>query len=84
MGGWGICAGNGRTNAMTQDNHFLKSAIFFMFPNLRDEADNHLIELAVAGGADYLITKNTKDFNNAELQFSTFKIIRPERFIQEV
>ncbi len=53
-------------------------------PNLRDEADNHLIELAVAGGADYLITKNTKDFNNAELQFSTFKIIRPERFIQEV
>jgi putative PIN family toxin of toxin-antitoxin system len=31
-------------------------------PNLRDEGDNHLVELAVAGGAEYLVTKNIRDF----------------------
>jgi len=53
-------------------------------PNLKDEADNHLIELAVAGGVQYLVTKNTKDFKDPELRFSHFQIVRPEKFIQEV
>ena len=53
-------------------------------PNLKDEADNHLIELAVAGAAEYLITKNTRDFQGAELLFSDFKVVRPEQFIDEV
>lgn len=53
-------------------------------PNLKDEADNHLIELAVAGGAQYLVTKNTKDFKDPELRFSHFQIMRPEKFIKEV
>ncbi len=53
-------------------------------PNLKDESDNHLIELAVAGGAQYLVTKNTKDFKNPELLFSSFQIVRPEKFIKEV
>ncbi len=53
-------------------------------PNLRDESDNHLIELAVAGGAQYVITKNTKDFRGAELQFPALQILRPESFIKEV
>ena len=29
-------------------------------PNLKDEGDNHLIEVAVAGGAEYIITQNIK------------------------
>ena len=52
-------------------------------PNLRDEADNHLIELAVAGGADYLVTKNIKDFKNPELHFPALQIIDPIAFLKE-
>lgn len=53
-------------------------------PNLRDEADNYLIELAVAGGADCLITKNVRDFRGAELQFPGLKVQSPESFLEEV
>ncbi len=52
-------------------------------PDLKDEGDNHLIELAVAGGVQYLVSKNTKDFIYPELQFSQFKIVRPEKFSKE-
>jgi len=51
-------------------------------PNLRDEADNHVIELAVAGGASTIVTKNRRDFKSAELQFPDIKISGPIEFIQ--
>src|ERR1039458_3288824 len=38
-------------------------------PNLQDEGDNHLVELAVAGGADYIVTKNLRDVARMELLF---------------
>lgn len=53
-------------------------------PNLRDEADNHLIELAVAGGAAAIVTKNTRDFKAAELHFPGLRILRPEELLQEM
>jgi putative PIN family toxin of toxin-antitoxin system len=53
-------------------------------PNLRDEADNHLVELAVAGGAAVIVTKNTRDFRGAELQFPGLRVLKPERLLQEV
>ena len=53
-------------------------------PNLRDEADNHLVELAVAGGADYLVTNNIKDFKNPELHFPALQIIDPITFLKEI
>ena len=34
-------------------------------PNLRDEGDNHVIELAVAGNAQAIVTRNTRDFTLA-------------------
>ena len=51
-------------------------------PNLQDENDNFLIELAVASGAETIITYNTKDFKNAELLFS-HRIVTPEIFLKE-
>ena len=52
-------------------------------PNLRDEADNHVLELAVAGGADYIITYNLRDFMQSEIMFPQLKICTPELFIKE-
>ncbi len=53
-------------------------------PNLRDEGDNHLLELAIAGNAQYLITYNLKDFRTMELKFPELRICSPEQFLQEV
>jgi len=51
---------------------------------LRDEGDNHLIELAVAGGAAAIITKNARDFASAELHFPGLRILLPEAVLQEI
>jgi predicted nucleic acid-binding protein len=52
-------------------------------PNLRDEGDNHVIELAVAGGAEAIITRNTRDFRFAELRFPSIQILTPESLLGE-
>lgn len=51
-------------------------------PNLPDEADNHLIELAVAGGAAAVITHNTRDLATGELSFEGVKIVTPADFMK--
>ncbi len=57
--------------------------IFYLWrPNLKDEADNHLIELAIAGNADFLVTNNLKDFRNAQLSFPQLSILGPSDLIQ--
>ena len=56
--------------------------IYFAWrPNLPDEADNHIIELAVAGGASAIVTKNKKDFTRAELRFPSIRVLSPYEFI---
>lgn len=52
-------------------------------PNLQDEGDNHLIELAIAGGANYIITTNVRDFKSGELLFDGLNIVTPQQFIKE-
>lgn len=53
-------------------------------PNLRDEADNHLMDLAVAANARYLVTSNVRDFVGGELRFDQVKIIEPAKLIEEL
>ena len=50
-------------------------------PNLPDEADNHLIELAVAGNAQIIATRNIKDFKRSQLKFPQLKILEPEEVL---
>jgi len=52
-------------------------------PNLRDEGDNHLIELAVAGGANWIVTNNLADFRGAELRFPHIRIAPPGEYLKE-
>ena len=57
--------------------------IYYLWrPNLIDEGDNFLIELALAGNANGIITHNIKDFRNAELHFPNIRIITPEDFLK--
>lgn len=51
-------------------------------PNLKDEGDNFIVELAVAGNADYIVTKNLKDFRQSELVFDSFKVITPKELLE--
>lgn len=52
--------------------------IYFLWrPNLRDESDNHLIELAVAGGAQAIVTRNKRDFHGAQLKFENLAVLTP-------
>ena len=54
---------------------------YFLFrPNLKDEKDNMLVELAITSQSDYLVTSNVKDFKNAELTFDKLKVVTPSEF----
>jgi predicted nucleic acid-binding protein len=53
-------------------------------PNLPDEADNHLVELAVAGGADFIVTRNLRHLRNMQLTFSQLRIATPGTFMKEL
>lgn len=50
--------------------------------NLPDEADNHLIELAVAAQADAIVTRNQRDVSRGELKFPTVRVLTPEQCLE--
>lgn len=52
-------------------------------PNLRDEGDNHLIELAVAGNAEAVVTHNVRDLTRGELAWPRLRIVTPAQFLEE-
>ena len=52
-------------------------------PNAPDEADNPLVELAVAGQEEAIVTWNTQDFQRAELRFPGLCIVRPNDFLEK-
>lgn len=51
-------------------------------PNLRDEGDNFVYELGVAGNAR-IITQNDKDFRFQDLSFPGVEIIHPFEFLKQ-
>ena len=58
---------------------------YLLRPNLQDEGDNLIMELAFASDSRYLITKNIRDFTcNSELRFDGVRVITPADFMQEV
>lgn len=58
--------------------------IYYLWrPNSKDEADNHVIELAIAGGAEVIVTANKRDFSSAELLFPRLKIRTAAEFLLE-
>jgi putative PIN family toxin of toxin-antitoxin system len=52
-------------------------------PNLRDETDNHLVELAVAGGAVAIVTHNVRDLRSGELVFPSLRVVTPAAFLKD-
>ena len=56
---------------------------FLWHPNLPDESDNHLIELAVAGNAEWIITSNVRDVAAGELVFDGLRIVTPGAWLKE-
>jgi putative PIN family toxin of toxin-antitoxin system len=59
------------------------SVYYLWRPNLSDEGDNHLLELATASHAKYIITVNTKDFKNGNLLFPDITIATPRDFLDQ-
>ena len=53
-------------------------------PSLIDEADHHLLELAIASGAEAIVTKNVRHLRTGELRFPQIRILRPEELVKEV
>ena len=53
-------------------------------PNLRDQGDNHLVELAVAGAAQVIVTNNVADFQTSELRFPGIRVLRPGDLLKEL
>jgi uncharacterized protein len=52
-------------------------------PNLPDEGDNHLVELAVAGGATHIVTRNVRDLNGKELHFPGLAAVTPAQLLKQ-
>ncbi len=57
--------------------------IYYLWrPNIPDEGDNFLIELALAGNATHIVTNNIRDLKNAELKFPSLEILTPETLLR--
>jgi putative PIN family toxin of toxin-antitoxin system len=52
-------------------------------PNLSDEGDNHLIELAVAGAARAIVTHNVRDVSRGQLAWPDLRVLTPFEFLEQ-
>ena len=53
-------------------------------PNLQDEGDNHLIELAIAGAARAIVTHNVRDVRGGELRWSDLLVLTPSQCLEQI
>ena len=53
-------------------------------PNLRDEGDNHLVELAIAGGAEAIVTYNIRDFELGDLRWPDLAVLTPSECLEKL
>lgn len=51
-------------------------------PNLRDESDNHVLELAIAAGGIPIVTFNRRDFAGGELRFPGLVVQTPAAWLR--
>jgi putative PIN family toxin of toxin-antitoxin system len=53
-------------------------------PNLRDDRDNHVVELAIAGAARAIVTWNKRDFAGGELMLGSLRVVSPAELMAEM
>jgi len=59
------------------------SKVYYLWrPKLKDPYDDHILELAIASNADFIITFNKKDFQILN-EFGV-KILNPKEFIEKI
>jgi len=57
--------------------------IYYLWrPNLPDPGDDHLIELAIAGGASWIVTENIRDLARGELKTGPLMIGGATAFLE--
>ena len=76
---------NSKQNEKERIMNVLISQCDWIEPNIQldvcsDRSDNHFLECAVAGKADYLVTKNIRHFPPKE--YSNVKIVRIRQFLK--
>lgn len=59
------------------------SVYFGWRPNLPDEGDNHLYELALAGNAAAIVTHNVRDVGRGELKLGALRVMSPAEVLKE-
>lgn len=68
-------------DALLAECHWIE--VFYAWrPNLPDEADSHLIELAVAAQANAIMARNVRDIARDELKFPSLRVLTPEQCLE--